>query len=154
MLSSALHTTPVSQAIAGFNKASVFQNIRNAPRLCLSSANRLRQQVSRLPRRELYQGHGFCTRANGIGIGKALSWGNEQLHSLDRLLREVEAEHGTADPVQEENVVRGMCFPVDLRESEQAYQCAMDLPGMDKQDVQVCLLNTAAVPAVQMTTSC
>ena len=31
-----------------------------------------------------------------------------------------------------------MQFPVDLRESTEAYQCAIDVPGMAKADIKVC----------------
>ena len=78
------------------------------------------------------------TRTNGIGIGRALSWGSEQLQDqLDRLLKEVETEDAIADSVHKKAVVSGLHCPTDLRESAHAYQCAIDLPGVAKGDIKV-----------------
>lgn len=78
------------------------------------------------------------TRTNSIGIGRALSWGSEQLQDqLDRLLKEVETTDVTADNLHMTNIVSGLQCPTDLRESANAYQCAIDLPGVAKNDIKV-----------------
>ena len=52
-------------------------------------------------------------------------------------MREVDLQYGT---VEGQAAAGGfvMQFPVELRESTDAYQCAMDVPGMAKADIKVC----------------
>jgi len=59
---------------------------------------------------------------------------------LDRLIREVDMTYGTPNTIEGQAAAElfAMQFPVDLRESTAAYQCAMDVPGMAKADIKVC----------------
>ena len=82
-----------------------------------------------------------CVRlsaASGDSFGSILSWGTDQWSAqLDKLMREVDLQYGT---VEGQAAAGGfvMQFPVDLRESTDAYQCAMDVSGMAKADIKVC----------------
>jgi len=82
-----------------------------------------------------------CVRlsaASGDSFGSILSWGTDQWSAqLDKLMREVDLQYGT---VVGQAAAGGfvMQFPVDLRESTDAYQCALDVPGMAKADIKVC----------------
>lgn len=50
---------------------------------------------------------------------------------------EVEESYDTPNTVKTQSSHQSLQFPVDLRESSDAYQCAMDMPGMAKADIKV-----------------
>ena len=50
---------------------------------------------------------------------------------------EVEETYNTPNTVTMQSSHQSLHFPVDLRESSDAYQCAMDMPGMAKADIKV-----------------
>ncbi len=60
--------------------------------------------------------------------------------TVGQLIREVDMTYGTPNTIEGQAAAElfAMQFPVDLRESTEAYQCAMDVPGMAKADIKVC----------------
>lgn len=89
-----------------------------------------------------------CVRLNaasGDNFSSILSWSTDQLSAqLDNLMREVDLKYGT---VEGQAAAGGLVkqFPVDLRESTDAYQCAMNVPGMAKADINVFLRQTTII---------